>query len=85
MTVTGFARDQVEGLLAAERAARGLDHPLGEEGATVGEQLADPGSADGFDCVVEDSDRAILPPLVESLEDRARAIVSARVRGSGAP
>ena len=84
MTVTGFARDQIEGLLAVERAARGLDHPLGDEGATLGEQLADPGSADGFDRVVEDSELAVLAPLVESLEDRERAIVCARF-GLGRP
>jgi RNA polymerase sigma factor (sigma-70 family) len=84
MTVTGFARDQIDGLLAVERAARGLDHPLGDEGATLGEQLADPGSADGFERVVEDSELALLAPLVDGLEDRERAIVCARF-GLGRP
>jgi RNA polymerase primary sigma factor len=78
---TGFTRDQVENLVAVERAPRALEEPLGDDDGrdgSFGELLADPGAEDAYERV----DRALqveeLRALPEDLCERERVILRAR-------
>jgi RNA polymerase sigma factor (sigma-70 family) len=71
----------VQQLLAAERKARGLQEPVGGEGATGGtfaDLLADPRGEDAFDDVPLRSRVDELPRLLKELSDRESVIVRAR-------
>src|SRR5205807_7326204 len=78
---TGLSRGQVDSLIVADRRARALDEPLptpeGGRG-TYGELLADPLAEDAYDRVPERIDAADVPALLGELDERERAIVSAR-------
>jgi RNA polymerase sigma factor (sigma-70 family) len=74
----GLPREQVDGLLAAERAARGLDEaPPGEEGpaATVGDQLVDPGAEEAFNRVLAQLEIERVRDLTALLTDRERMVL----------
>jgi RNA polymerase primary sigma factor len=77
-------REQVESLLAIERAPRGLDEPLADEGDTFGDLLADPDAEDPFSRVI---DRILIEDvrnLTRELDDRECSVVYAHY-GVGCP
>jgi RNA polymerase primary sigma factor len=78
---TGFAREQVENLLAVERTPRALDEPIGdgEEGDSVfGELLADPLAEDAYERVDRRLEVEELRELPNELGERERTILRAR-------
>ncbi|HEY0363839.1 MAG TPA: sigma-70 family RNA polymerase sigma factor [Solirubrobacteraceae bacterium] len=78
---SGMGLAHVQQLLAAERKARGLQEPVGGEGAvggTFADLLADPRAEDAFDEVPLRSQVGDLPGLLEELSERETAIVRAR-------
>jgi RNA polymerase sigma factor (sigma-70 family) len=78
---SGMGLTHVQQLLAAERKARGLQEPVGGEGATGGtfaDVLADPRGEDAFDEVPLRSRVGELPRLLKELSDRETVIVRAR-------
>jgi RNA polymerase primary sigma factor len=84
---TGFAREHVESLMAAERTPLGLDEPIaGEEGTvpTIVELLADPSAEDAFDRVVSRLRVDEVRGLPGGLSKRERGILRARY-GLGRP
>jgi RNA polymerase primary sigma factor len=84
---SGMGLAHVQQLLAAERKARGLQEPVGGEGAvggTFGDLLADPRAEDAFDEVPLRSQVGDLPGLLEELSERETAIVRARYGLDGA-
>jgi RNA polymerase primary sigma factor len=84
---TSFSREQVDRLLAVERAPRGLDERVaGDNGSpgTLGELVADPVSEDGYDHVLEEIEGDDVRDLSEALPERERNIVHAHY-GFGGP
>jgi RNA polymerase primary sigma factor len=80
-------REQVENLIAAERAPRGLNenHPgEGEMAATLAQRLADPFSEDAFERVTDLIEVGHLRELTAGLDERERSIVFAHY-GIGCP
>jgi RNA polymerase primary sigma factor len=78
---TGLAVDQVDDLLAAERAPRSLDEALpGGEGAigTFGELLEDPLAEAEYERVLSAIESDELLGLLSGLADRERAILRSR-------
>jgi RNA polymerase sigma factor (sigma-70 family) len=78
---TGLPLDQVDDLLAVERAPRSLDEPLvREEGAigTFGELLADPLAEEEYERVLSAIESEELLALLSGLSDRERGILRAR-------
>jgi RNA polymerase primary sigma factor len=78
---SGMGLAHVQQLLAAERKARGLQEPVGGEGAvggTFADLLADPRAEDAFDEVPLRSQVGDLPGLLDELSERETAIVRAR-------
>ncbi|MDQ5807488.1 MAG: sigma-70 family RNA polymerase sigma factor, partial [Actinomycetota bacterium] len=79
---TGLALDQVDDLLAAERAPRSLDESLrlGDDGAvgTFGELIADPLAEEAYERVLDAIESEELLGLLSGLADRERAILRAR-------
>jgi RNA polymerase sigma factor (sigma-70 family) len=77
---TGLPRGQVEVLLRANRRARSLDEPVGDEGGStvISEQLADPRAQDSFDGVGDRALASELPSLLERLSDRERTVIGFR-------
>lgn len=78
---TGLPRDQVDHLIAAERAPRALDEMLGgadERTTTFGEQLADPRSEDPYDRVVSRMDLEGRRWHFDHLSARERGVLRAR-------
>jgi RNA polymerase primary sigma factor len=77
---TELTRDQVESLVAVERAPRALDETAGDRdgsSATLCDLLADPVAGDGYDRVDERSEIDQLEGLPGGLADRERNIVRA--------
>jgi RNA polymerase sigma factor (sigma-70 family) len=85
-SATGFSPDHVQALVAAERAPRALEEPIGRgEGAgRVGDLVADPSGEDAFDRIVTSLASESLHELPDDLGDRERVILSARY-GLGRP
>jgi RNA polymerase sigma factor (sigma-70 family) len=84
---TGFPREHVEKLMAAERTPVGLDEPIGsDEGAvpTVLDMLPDPTAEDDFDRVVSRLRVDDVRGLPGGLSKRERGILTARY-GLGRP
>ena len=78
---TGLTREQVENLIAAERAPRALEEPVGgEEGrvGALGDLLADPVAEDEYERVISQLEIEELRGLLSGLSDRERAILRAR-------
>jgi RNA polymerase sigma factor (sigma-70 family) len=85
--IVGLPRSQVESLLCAERAPRGLDEPVGAErsdGASVGEMLADPPAQEAYERVPERALAAEVPGLLDHLSDREQTVICSRY-GLGRP
>jgi RNA polymerase sigma factor (sigma-70 family) len=84
---TGLPRDQVDGLVLAERRPRGLEQRVAEDaGATTvfADLVADPRAEDAYDQVTRAIEPASVPQLLDRLSDRERTVVRARF-GLGAP
>jgi RNA polymerase sigma factor (sigma-70 family) len=78
---TGLTLDQVDNLLATERAPRSLEEPIsGQDGeiGTFGELLADPLAEDDYENVLASIEVAELHSLLAGLSDRERAVLRAR-------
>jgi RNA polymerase primary sigma factor len=76
-----MGRAQVQQLLAAERKARGLQEPVGVDGAmggTFADMVADPRGEDAFDEVPLRTHVDELPRLLDELSERETMIVRAR-------
>jgi RNA polymerase primary sigma factor len=77
----GLRREHVEQLIAAERKPRGLEEPVGGDegvGGTFGDLLADPVAEDAYERVPTRLESLRLRALLEELDAREQAIVSAR-------
>lgn len=75
---SGFSRDQVESFLAAERPPRGLSEPFDVTdgiAGTLGEQIADPVSEDGYERIIEQLVTEQVRELTDALDDRERSIL----------
>jgi RNA polymerase sigma factor (sigma-70 family) len=76
---TGLSSAQIERLRAAERAAIGVDEPVGREGGgTLAELLADPWTEDPCDVATATLLAEQLPCLLEALSERESVVVRAR-------
>jgi RNA polymerase primary sigma factor len=78
---TGLTRDQVENLLAVERAPRGLEEPVGDDDGTdalFGELIADPFAEDAYERVDRRLEVDGLRHLPSELCEREQAILRAR-------
>jgi RNA polymerase primary sigma factor len=77
---TGLRREQVEDLVVAERAPRGLEESVGGEdgGTTFGELLADPLAEEAYERVPRNMQVEELPGLLDELDERESLIVRAR-------
>lgn len=77
----GLTGQQVDDLLATERAPRSLQEPMsaseGELG-TLGELLADPLAEDAYERVLDAAETAGLRELLGGLSDRERGVLHAR-------
>jgi RNA polymerase primary sigma factor len=81
VTETGFTREQVENLVAAERTPRALEEPIGdgdETDSAFGELLADPVAEDAYERVDRRLEIEELRDLPSALGGRERAILRAR-------
>jgi RNA polymerase sigma factor (sigma-70 family) len=75
---TGLTREQVEHLVAADRAPRALEEPTGEEVGTFGGLLADPLAQGEYERVVGELEVQELRSLLSGLSDREREVLRAR-------
>lgn len=85
---TGLTREQVDDLLATERAPRSLEEPLPGDGrdiGTFGELLADPLAEAGYEAVLDTIEVRELRTLLSGLSDRERDVLRARFGLDGAP
>lgn len=77
---TGFTREHVERLTAAERSPRSLEEPLGTDdgwAGTFSDHLADPVAEDAYDHVVDHGGSEALDELWDDLSPRERKVVHA--------
>ena len=80
-TRTGLTVEQIDDLIAVERAPRSVDEPVpGEDGVvgTFGELLADPLAEGEYERVLDALERQEMLALLAGLSDRDRAILRAR-------
>jgi RNA polymerase primary sigma factor len=85
---TGLTRDQVDNLLAVERAPRGLEEPVGDDDGTdamFGELIADPVAEDAYERVDRRLQVEELPDLPSELCEREQTILRARFGLDGRP
>ena len=85
---SGLSREQVENILAAERAPRVLSEPLQVDdwaAGTLGEQIADPVSEDEYERIVERLVTKQVRTLMDGLDDRERSILNAHYGVGCAP
>jgi RNA polymerase primary sigma factor len=74
-----LSREQLESVLAAERAPRVLSESLEVDGwtaGTLGEQIADPVSEDEYKRILDELLTDQVSPLMDALEDRERSILN---------
>jgi RNA polymerase primary sigma factor len=84
---TGFARAQLDSLLAIDRTPRSFEEPLGaDEDATTtfGELVADPGAEKEYDQVLDTMEIAAVRVLADRLGERERMVLR-RHYGLGQP
>jgi RNA polymerase primary sigma factor len=75
---SGLSREQVESVLATELSPRMLSEPLNVNdgtAGTLGEQIADPGSEDEYDRIIEQLVTEQVRPLTDALDERERSIL----------
>jgi len=78
---TGLTEDQVDDLMAVDRAPRSLDEPVPGEGGAVGafgDLLTDPLAEDEYERVLRTVETEQLLALLSGLSDRERRILRAR-------
>ena len=78
---TGLTGDQVDDLMAVDRAPRSLDEPVPGEGGAIGafgDLLADPLAEDEYEQVLRTVETEQLLALLAGLSDRERGILRAR-------
>jgi RNA polymerase primary sigma factor len=78
---TGFSLEHVESLASAARRPRALEEPIGgdgEDGAALGERVADPRAEDAYDIVPLRIACEHLPRLLDALDERERSILKDR-------
>jgi RNA polymerase primary sigma factor len=78
---TGFSLEHVECLASAARRPRGLEEPVGgegEQGAVLGDRVADPRAEDDYELVPLHVACGQLPKLLDSLDERERRVVCQR-------
>jgi RNA polymerase primary sigma factor len=76
---SGLSREQLESVLAAERAPRGLSESLEVDSwtaGTLGEQIADPVSEDEYERILDELVTDQVSPLLDGLDDRERSILN---------
>jgi RNA polymerase primary sigma factor len=79
--LTGFSLEHVESLVSATRRPRALEEPVGaedEDGAVLGDRIADPRGEDAYELVGLRVACEELPSLLEALDERERGIVRDR-------
>jgi RNA polymerase primary sigma factor len=79
--LTGFSLEHVERLVSATRRPRALEEPVGgedEDGAVLGDRIADPRGEDAYELVPLRVACEELPSLLEALDERERGIVRDR-------
>jgi DNA-directed RNA polymerase sigma subunit (sigma70/sigma32) len=77
--LTGFTLEHVESLVSATRRPRALEEPVGDEdGAVLGDRIADPRGEDAYELVPLRVACEELPSLFEALDERERGIVRDR-------
>jgi RNA polymerase primary sigma factor len=84
---TGFAREQLDSLLAVDRTPRSFEEPLGaDDGATAtfGEIVADPGAEKEYEQVLDRMEIHAVRNLADRLDERERMVLS-RHYGLGRP
>jgi RNA polymerase sigma factor (sigma-70 family) len=84
---TGLAPEQVERLLATERAPRGMDERLRADGGTamlVRDAIVDPLAERAFDQVLDQIELRRVRDLAAGLDERARGVIRAHF-GLGQP
>jgi RNA polymerase primary sigma factor len=84
---TGFARAQLDSLLAVDRTPRSFEEPLGtDEGttATFGDMVADPGAEMEYEHVLDTMELSAVRDLAARLDERERTVLSAHY-GLGQP
>jgi RNA polymerase primary sigma factor len=74
----GLTLEQVEHLLAVERAPRSVDEPVGGELGSLGELLVDPLAEGEYERVLASIEIEELHALLAGLSDRERDVVRAR-------
>lgn len=75
---TGLARQQVEDLLAGDRAAHGIDQPVADDpgsGTTLGGTLADPAATQQYDLILDRLEAEAVRDLCEGLGERERRVL----------
>jgi RNA polymerase primary sigma factor len=75
---SGLSREQVETILAAERAPRVLSEPLDVDdgtAGTLGDQIADPVAEDKYERIIEQVVTEQVSALTDALDDRERSIL----------
>jgi DNA-directed RNA polymerase sigma subunit (sigma70/sigma32) len=85
---TGFSLEHVQSLVCAARRPRALEERVGgepDDGAALGERIADPRAEDAYDLVPTRIACTVLPALLEVLDDRERGIVRDRFGLDGEP
>jgi len=76
---TGLSSDQVDDLLATERAPRSLEEPVGaDDVGTFGELIADPLAENEYERVLAAVEAQELHALLAGLNDRERDVLRAR-------
>jgi RNA polymerase sigma factor (sigma-70 family) len=73
---TGFARAQLDSLLAIERPARSFEEPLGGDEGTFGEIVADPGAEKEYERVLDNMEIQAVRGLADRLDERERRVLS---------
>jgi RNA polymerase sigma factor (sigma-70 family) len=81
---TGLTRTQLDSLLAIDRTPRSFDDPVGPEGGTVGETVADPGAEEEYEQVLDSMEIEAVRALTDGLDERERRILSSHY-GLGRP
>jgi RNA polymerase sigma factor (sigma-70 family) len=79
--LTGFSLEHVECLVSATRRPRALEEPVGgdnEDGAVLGDRVADPRGEDAYEVVPLRIACEELPRLLDALDERERGIVRDR-------
>jgi RNA polymerase sigma factor (sigma-70 family) len=81
---TGFTLTQLDSLLVIDRTPRSFEDPVGADGATVGEVVADPGAEDEYEQVLDNMEIQTVRTLTDGLDERERRVLSGHY-GLGRP